>query len=120
MLTENLTFEDNERNIEMLAVPTAGGEFRLTVMVDYNSPILGTQHASMYHLGEFIPEIARCRTFVFLKEIKHLAEAGLIKGGDLDNAIVLVEREYSKAELDEIAKLVGKEELNIEVQNTGC
>lgn len=119
VLTENLTFEDNERNIEMLAVPTAGGEFRLTVMVDYNSPILGTQHASMYHLGEFIPEIARCRTFVFLKEIKHLAEAGLIKGGDLDNAIVLVEREYSKAELDEIAKLVGKEELNIEVQNTG-
>lgn len=119
VLEENIAFEDADKNVEMLAVPTEGGEFRLTVMVDYNSPILGTQHASMYHLGEFIPEIAKCRTFVFLKEIKQLAQAGLIKGGDLENAIVLVEREYSKTELDEIAKMVGKEDVEVKVDSTG-
>jgi len=103
----------------MLAVPTTGGEFRLTVMVDYNSPVLGTQHASMYNLGEFVPEISRCRTFVFLKEVAALAKAGLIKGGDLDNAIVLVERQYSEDELDEIAQLVGKERLDVKVESMG-
>ena len=66
VLTENLTYEDEEKQCEMLAVPQ--DEFRLTVMVDYNSKILGTQHASMYHLGEFKDEIAPCRTFVFLKD----------------------------------------------------
>ncbi len=118
-LTENLVFEDPEKNVEMLAVPTTGGEFRLTVMVDYNSPVLGTQHASMYNLGEFVPEISRCRTFVFLKEVAALAKAGLIKGGDLDNAIVLVERQYSEDELDEIAQLVGKERLDVKVESMG-
>lgn len=118
-LTENIAFEDTEKNVEMLAVPTNGGEFRLTVMVDYNSPVLGTQHASMYHMGEFVPEISRCRTFVFLKEVEALAKAGLIKGGDLDNAIVLVERQYSEEELDMIAKLVGKERLDVKVESMG-
>ncbi len=119
VITETIAFEDTEKNVEMLAVPTNGGEFRLTVMVDYNSPVLGTQHASMYHLGEFVPEIARSRTFVFLKEISSLARAGLIKGGDLANAIVLVERTYSKDELDEIAELVGKKDLNLKVEGIG-
>lgn len=118
-LKENIAFEDTEKHVEMLAVPTPGGEFRLTVMVDYNSPVLGTQHASMYHLGEFVPEISKCRTFVFLKEIRHLAQAGLIKGGDLENAIVLVERNYTEAELDEIAALVGKQRLDVKVESPG-
>ena len=89
-LKEIIAFEDTEKNVEMLAVPTEGGEFRLTVMVDYHSPVLGTQHASMYNIDEFKSEIANCRTFVFLRELESLAKAGLIKGGDLDNAIVLV------------------------------
>lgn len=119
VLKENIAFEDEEKGVEMLAVPTAGGEFRLTVMVDYNSPVLGTQHASMYNMGEFVPEIAKCRTFVFLKEVAQLAKNDLIKGGDLDNAIVLVEREYSDQELDEIAALVGKERKDVKVDHTG-
>lgn len=119
VLTENITYEDPEKGVEMLAVPTVGGEFRLTVMVDYNSPVLGTQHASMYHLGEFVPEIARSRTFVFLKEVSQLAKAGLIKGGDLENAIVLVERQYSKEELDVIAELVGKKNLDVKMDGSG-
>jgi UDP-3-O-[3-hydroxymyristoyl] N-acetylglucosamine deacetylase/3-hydroxyacyl-[acyl-carrier-protein] dehydratase len=66
-LKEILTFEDSEKNVEMLAVPTHGGEFRLTVMVDYHSPVLGTQHASMYTLEDFKSEISSCRTFVFFE-----------------------------------------------------
>lgn len=119
VLKENIAFEDEEKGVEMLAVPTAGGEFRLTVMVDYNSPVLGTQHASMYNMSEFVPEIAKCRTFVFLKEVAQLAKNDLIKGGDLDNAIVLVEREYSDQELDEIAALVGKDRRDVKVDHTG-
>lgn len=118
-LKEILTFEDEEKNVEMLAVPTHGGEFRLTVMVDYHSPVLGTQHASMYTLDEFKDEIAGCRTFVFLRELESLAKAGLIKGGDLDNAIVLVEKERTKKELDDLAKLLGKEDYDIKVEGMG-
>lgn len=72
VITENLTYEDTERHTEMLAVPQ--DEFRLTVMVDYNSPLLGTQHAHMYNTGEFEAEIAKCRTFVFLRELEVLAK----------------------------------------------
>lgn len=115
---ENLPWEDLNKGIEMLAVPA--DDFRLTVMVDYNSPVLGTQHATMYHLGEFKKEIACCRTFVFLRELEYLAKNNLIKGGDLDNAVVLVEREdISPEELKSLAKLLGKEELKVEVKGIG-
>src|SRR5690606_34245785 len=76
-LKENLYYEDERGYVEMLAVPTPGQEFRVTVMVDYNSPVLGTQHASMYNIGEFKKEIAGCRTFVFLREIEELAKNNL-------------------------------------------
>ena len=112
VVTENLTYEDMERQTEMLAVPQ--DEFRLTVMVDYNSPLLGTQHAHMYHTGEFIEEIAKCRTFVFLRELEVLAKNGLIKGGDLDNAIILVDQVLPQEKLDEIADLLGKPHIKVE------
>ncbi len=118
-LTENLTYEDAEKGIEMLAVPTAGGEFRLTVMVDYNSPVLGTQHAHMYKLDHFVEEISRCRTFVFLRELEFLARNGLIKGGSLENAIVMVDRPYSEAEIKDILRLLGKEDMEVKVEGIG-
>lgn len=118
ILDENIKWEDLENHNEFLAVPDE--EYRITVMVDYRSPVLGTQHASMFHIGEFIPEISRCRTFVFLKELEFLAQNNLIKGGDLDNAIVLVEREnVSQEELDHIAKVLGKEDLDIKIEGIG-
>ena len=83
---ENQPFEDLEKGIEILAIPY--DEFRVTVMVDYDSIALGTQHASMYHLGEFKEEISPCRTFVFLRELEALAKAGLIKGGDIDLSLI--------------------------------
>ena len=119
-LKEPLWFETTERGTEMLAVPAPGGEFRITVMVDYNSPVLGTQHASMYRAEEFRTEIAPCRTFVFLRELELLAEGGLIKGGDLDNAIVMEDREgTTKEQLKELAKLLGKEYREVEVRRNG-
>ena len=117
-LSENLPWEDIEKGIEFLAIPDIN--YRLTVMVDYKSPVLGTQHASMYNIGEFKTEIAHCRTFVFLRELEFLATNNLIKGGDLDNAIVLVDRtDIPKEELDRLAKLLGKEDLKVEVNTLG-
>lgn len=101
VLGDNLKFEDPDRQTEMLAVPDS--EFRITVMVDYHSPLLGTQHASMYNLGEFKDEISRCRTFVFLRELIQLVNAGLIKGGDVDNAIVMCDTDLEEAEKDLLA-----------------
>lgn len=115
---ENLPWEDLAKGIEMLAVPA--DDFRLTVMVDYNSPVLGTQHATMYNITEFKDQIADCRTFVFLGELEQLAKKGLIKGGDPDNAIVLVEREQvSDQELKELAHLLGKEDLKVQIKGIG-
>jgi UDP-3-O-[3-hydroxymyristoyl] N-acetylglucosamine deacetylase/3-hydroxyacyl-[acyl-carrier-protein] dehydratase len=120
VLKEPIWFETKERGTEMLGVPTPGGEFRLTVMVDYNSPVLGTQHASMYRAEEFKEEIAPCRTFVFLRELEQLAKAGLIKGGDLDNAIVMEDREgTTKEQLMELAKTLGREYQDVEIRRNG-
>ncbi|MAY84709.1 MAG: UDP-3-O-[3-hydroxymyristoyl] N-acetylglucosamine deacetylase [Flavobacteriales bacterium] len=114
-ITDNLTYEDLDRQTEMLAVPQ--DEFRLTVMVDYNSKVLGTQHAHMYHLGEFESDISKCRTFVFLRELEYLAKNNLIKGGDLDNAIVLVDTVLPQEKLDELAELLNKPK--VEVKGVG-
>lgn len=118
VLDENIKWEDPEKGIEFLAIPDK--DYRVTVMVDYNSPVLGTQHASMYKISDFEKEISRCRTFVFLRELEFLAMNDLIKGGNLDNAIVLVEREnIQQEELDRLAKLLGKEDLSVSVNGIG-
>lgn len=114
-LKENLTFEDDKKKVEMLAVPQ--DEFRLTVMVDYNSEILGTQHAHIYKVSEFKREIAKCRTFVFLHELETLLAHNLIKGGDLDNAIVMVDKPMEKEKLDHLRKVFNKP--NVEVKGRG-
>ncbi|NNM95119.1 MAG: bifunctional UDP-3-O-[3-hydroxymyristoyl] N-acetylglucosamine deacetylase/3-hydroxyacyl-ACP dehydratase [Bacteroidia bacterium] len=114
-LKDNLTYEDNEKHIEMLAVPQ--DTFRLTVMVDYNSPVLGTQHAAIYNTSEFKKEIAACRTFVFLHELEILLSHNLIKGGDMDNAIVLVDRDLPREKHEYLAKVFNKP--NIEVKGKG-
>jgi len=110
-LTENLTYEDPVKKVEMLAVPQ--DEFRITVMVDYGSEVLGTQHASMYHVGEFKNEIAPCRTFVFLRELEALLAHNLIKGGDMDNAIVLVDSELPEEKLNHLRKVFNKPDVEV-------
>jgi UDP-3-O-[3-hydroxymyristoyl] N-acetylglucosamine deacetylase/3-hydroxyacyl-[acyl-carrier-protein] dehydratase len=68
----------------------------------------------MYHAGEFENEISKCRTFVFLRELEVLAKNGLIKGGDIENAIVLVDTPLPQEKLDEIADLLGKPHMKVE------
>jgi UDP-3-O-[3-hydroxymyristoyl] N-acetylglucosamine deacetylase/3-hydroxyacyl-[acyl-carrier-protein] dehydratase len=110
-LTENLTYEDPIKNVEMLAVPQE--TYRITVMVDYNSDVLGTQHAHIYNVDEIKTDIAMCRTFVFLHELEALLAHNLIKGGDLNNAIVLVDKEISKEQLDHLKKVFNKQDVEI-------
>lgn len=117
-LSENVKWEDAEKGIEFMAVPDVN--YRITVMVDYKSPALGTQHASMYQISDFEKEISPCRTFCFLRELEYLAANNLIKGGNLDNAIVLVERnDVSQEELDRLAKLIGKDSLQVNYDGIG-
>lgn len=110
-LKTNIKFEDTNRRAEILAVPDE--EMRVTVMVDYNSPLLGTQHASMYNLREFEKDIAACRTFVFLREVEYLYRKGLIKGGDVNNAIVMVDRVVPEEELQKLRTLFNKPKIEV-------
>jgi UDP-3-O-[3-hydroxymyristoyl] N-acetylglucosamine deacetylase/3-hydroxyacyl-[acyl-carrier-protein] dehydratase len=111
-LSENITYEDTSRKTEMLAVPSE--DFRLTVMVDYNTDILGTQHATLYNIGEFKSQVSGCRTFCFLHELEMMLKANLIKGGDIDNAIVVVDKTISKDKLDYLRKVFHREDVVVE------
>lgn len=102
-----VTSED--RSTELAILPL--DDYRLTVMVDYNSSILPSQHAQLHELENFKDKIAPCRTFVFVHEIRKLFEAGLIKGGDLSNAVVISEKDLSQADANEIGKMLGKADL---------
>ncbi len=100
-VTESISYKDEERDVEIAALPL--NDYRLTVMVDYNSPVLGSQHASLTNVSLFTKEIAACRTFCFLHEVEALYKANLIRGGDLSNAIVVVDRKVDPSELDYLA-----------------
>ena len=110
-ITENISYRDIESQVEMVAMPL--NDYRLTVMVDYNSPVLGSQHASITTLSEFSEQIASCRTFCFLHELEMLIKNDLIKGGDLNNAIVIVDRVVEDSELENLAKLFNKPKVEV-------
>lgn len=114
-LKNNLIIEDPATGSKIIAMPS--DSFKVTVMVDYNSQIVGPQHASLDHFEDYEQEIAPCRTFVFFHELKALYQAGLIKGGSVDNAIVLVDKMPSQSEIDELAKLFNRND--IEVKSEG-
>jgi UDP-3-O-[3-hydroxymyristoyl] N-acetylglucosamine deacetylase/3-hydroxyacyl-[acyl-carrier-protein] dehydratase len=99
------------KGVEMMALPA--DDYRLTVMVDYNSPVLGSQHASIVNLSEFTDEISSCRTFCFLHELEMLVKHDLIKGGDLNNAIVIVDRVIKDSEMASLAKLFNKDKIEV-------
>lgn len=115
IIPHNIAYQDEARGVEMIAMPL--DDYRLTVMVDYNSPVLGSQHASVTSLKEFKDEVAASRTFCFLHELEALLKANLIKGGDLSNAIVIVDRKVEKHELDHLAELFNKP--SVEVRKEG-
>lgn len=111
-VTEPISYYDPDTGSELLALPA--DFFQVTTLVDFGSPILGPQYASMQSLQDYKTEIAPCRTFVFLHELEMLAQQDLIKGGDLDNAIVIADRLLSQEELDHLAQKLGKPSIKVE------
>lgn len=103
-----IDYKNDEKGVEIVALPHS--DFRVTVMIDYHNPALGSQHSGMFNLQtEFATEFAPARTFCFLTEVEMLRREGLIKGGALDNAIVIVDKEVNQSEMDEMSKRLGIE-----------
>lgn len=113
-VTESIFYRDKARAVEIAALPL--DDYRVTVMVDYNSPVLGSQHASLTDIKQFPKEIASCRTFCFLHELEMLHKNNLIKGGDLNNAIVIVDRIVQDHELDSLAQLFNKPKVAVKTE----
>lgn len=106
IIDETVMYHNDEKQIDIVALPL--DDFRVTVMVDYQNPALGSQHTGLFDLeNEFATEFAPARTFCFLSEVEHLSNSGLIKGGDLDNAIVIVDHDLGKHELEVLRKKIG-------------
>lgn len=102
---------DEEKRVEMTALPS--DDYRITTLIDFNSPVLGTQHAALRTMIEFQDEIAPCRTFCFLHELEMLLENNLIKGGDINNAIVVVDKPVTPDEMERLAKVFRRKKIEI-------
>ncbi len=113
IIEDTVHFHDDENQIDIVALPLKD-EFRISIMIDYNNPALGSQHSGLFNLEqEFEKDFAPARTFCFLNEVEMLYESGLIKGGKLDNAIVIVDRDFTDDEFDNWKK---KFNLNREIK----
>ncbi|MCC8087833.1 MAG: bifunctional UDP-3-O-[3-hydroxymyristoyl] N-acetylglucosamine deacetylase/3-hydroxyacyl-ACP dehydratase [Rikenellaceae bacterium] len=110
-LTEKVHFEIPEKGVSIEIFPD--DHFSVNLNIDYGSRVLGNQYAKLENLGDFPVLIAPCRTFVFLHELESLLKNNLIKGGDLDNAIIIVENELPQNETDRLKKLFNKEDINV-------
>lgn len=111
IVPSNVHYSDPDNQVEMVAMPLE--DYRATVMVDYNSPVLGSQHATITNLNEFKTQIASCRTFCFLHELEMMINNNLIKGGDLNNAIVIVDRIVEDNEMERLAKIFNKPKVEV-------
>ena len=112
---EVVSYADESTGSEIILMPS--DSYKITTMVDFGTKVLGTQNATMNSISEFKTEIADARTFSFLHEIEMLLENGLIKGGDLNNAIVYVDKELSLATMDKLRIAFNKD--NIAVKPNG-
>ncbi len=111
VVKEVISFTDEATGSEILVMPN--DHYSITAMVDFGTKILGTQNATMKSLADFKSEISESRTFSFLHELESLLENGLIKGGDLNNAIVYVDKDISASTMESLKKAFGKEELTV-------
>ena len=110
-LQHNITFSDDQKKVEMVALPY--DEFRINTLIDFNSPVLGTQHAAIRHITSFNDEIAPCRTFCFFHELEYLLDHNLIKGGDINNAIVVVDKPVSDQQVKRLSKVFKKDQVKV-------
>lgn len=105
-IKEKFVYREEATGKEIILLPD--DKLSMEVMVDFNSKVVGNQYARLNDISEFATEIAPCRTFVFLHELEPLLKNNLIKGGDLDNAIVIVEKPVPQEELDRLASVFNK------------
>ncbi|MTI30640.1 bifunctional UDP-3-O-[3-hydroxymyristoyl] N-acetylglucosamine deacetylase/3-hydroxyacyl-ACP dehydratase [Xanthovirga aplysinae] len=115
-LPKEISHKEPSRKVEMAALPL--NDYRVSVMVDFNSTVLGSQHATLNNVRDFKSKIASARTFCFLHELEMLYKQGLIKGGDLDNAVVIVDRLVEENELDYLAELFNKPKVEVKKEGT--
>lgn len=113
-ITKPIKFSIEEKGIELIALPD--DHYNITSMIDYDSPVLGKQFATLDKIEDFEEEISSSRTFCFLHELEFLAQNNLIKGGDLSNAIVVVDKVIEKSRLDQLASLLGKPSVEVNEQ----
>ncbi len=106
-----ISYKDETTGSEITVIPA--DEYQITTMVDFGTKVLGTQNATLEKMSDFKDEIADARTFSFLHELEMLLEHGLIKGGDLNNAIVYVDKEISESTMKKLEKAFNKEKLSV-------
>lgn len=111
VVKEVISYLDEETGSEIIVMPS--DEYQITTMVDFGTKVLGTQNASLKHISDFKDEISDSRTFSFLHEIEMLLEHGLIKGGDLNNAIVYVDKELSPETMEKLRSAFGKDKISV-------
>jgi UDP-3-O-[3-hydroxymyristoyl] N-acetylglucosamine deacetylase/3-hydroxyacyl-[acyl-carrier-protein] dehydratase len=111
IVKEIITFKDDVTGSEIILMPSE--EYQVTTMVDFGTKILGTQNATLHNISDFKEEIADARTFSFLHEIEMLLENDLIKGGDLNNAIVYVDKELSQNTMQKLKKAFNKDDISV-------
>jgi UDP-3-O-[3-hydroxymyristoyl] N-acetylglucosamine deacetylase/3-hydroxyacyl-[acyl-carrier-protein] dehydratase len=110
VIEDTVHYHDEDGHVDIVALPLKD-DFRISVMIDYNNPALGVQHSGLFNLQkEFKSDFAPSRTFCFLKEVEFLREQGLIKGGDINNSIVIVDQDISEEEFVPLKKKLGIED----------
>ena len=106
VVKQKIVYSDEEHGVDLIVYPD--DHLSINVLIDYNSKILGNQYAILDWVDDFEEDICRSRTFVFFHELEPLFKMGLIKGGDLDNAVVILEKDVPQEEIDRIAKLFNR------------
>ena len=115
VIEETFTFKDEDGS-EIMALPS--DEFEVSALIDYGSSVLGPQHAHLDKMVNFRDDIASARTFSFLRELEPLLDAGLIKGGDLNNAIVYVDQDIAPSTLDKLKTAFGRDDVEVTQRGT--
>jgi UDP-3-O-[3-hydroxymyristoyl] N-acetylglucosamine deacetylase/3-hydroxyacyl-[acyl-carrier-protein] dehydratase len=106
IIDEPIRYTDEKNGVDIVALPT--DDYRMTVMIDYQNPVLGSQHTGLFDLDkEFVKEFAPARTFCFLHEVEMLHDQGLIRGGNFDNAIVIIDHDMTPENAKRIMKKLG-------------
>ncbi len=114
VIRDKIEINDKKSGAQIIALPD--DDYRLNIMISFKSAVLNNQYAVLNSISDFKNEIANCRTFVFLHELEFLLKNNLVKGGDLDNAIVIIDKPMNQHELDRLADLFGHDHVGVKPQ----